>query len=97
MYFSKKTVKIEVCFLLWQFAKKFSAISQVPAAMVPEKFDVIKVLAFRVKTSSRTLAALRLVPRYTTKKSLLELRHVAKSSGSKVTVYTSLGVLLYGQ
>jgi hypothetical protein len=51
----------------------FSAICQVRATMVPEKFDVIQMW-------------------YATKKS----RVVEKSSGSKVSVFTFMGALLYG-
>jgi hypothetical protein len=46
--------------------------------MVQEKFVCCKVVAVRVKTSPRTLAARRLVPRYATKKSLMGIRVVAK-------------------
>jgi hypothetical protein len=67
MYFCKKKVKIEVCFQLWNSRQVFH---DLPSSRYvgPRKIRCYKVAAVRTKTSPRTLAARRLVPRYATKK-----------------------------
>jgi hypothetical protein len=65
---------------------------------VPKNSILDEVVTVRVKSDPRTLATRRLVsvPRYATKKIVIRIRVIAKSVGSKVPVFTTIGTLLSG-